>query len=121
MDTIGHPPAISPETVPEIRPYHPSGAAPYWSQFYAGLLDRAPFGPVRPRDTIALIGSYYANNSNQRPNKSTQWIYELNYGFSLIPGVTLQPYTQYVVHPNNFLAPIGSKQPDNAWVVGIQV
>ena len=98
-----------------------NGGAPYWSQFYAGLFDRAPFGPARPRDTIALIGSYYANNSNQRPNKSTQWIYELNYGFSLIPGVTLQPYTQYVVHPNNFLAPIGSKQPDNAWVVGIQV
>ncbi len=98
-----------------------NGGAPYWSQYYGGLLDRAPFGSARPRDTIALVASYYANNQNERPNKATQWIYELDYGFSLIPGVTLQPYTQYVQHPNNFLAPIGSKQPDNAWVVGVQV
>ncbi len=98
-----------------------NGGAPYWAQYYAGLMDRAPFGPVRPRDTLSLIGSYYANNQNERPNKSTQWIYELNYGLSIIPGITFKPFTQYVVHPNNFLAPIGSKQPNNAWVVGFLV
>ena len=76
---------------------------------------------MRPRDTLAFIGSYYANNQNEHPNKATQWIYELNYGLSIIPGITFQPYTQYVVSPNNFLAPVGSKQPDNAWVVGFQV
>jgi porin len=97
------------------------GGAPYWAQYYAGFLSRAPFGPVRPRDTVAFIGSYYSNNQNEHPNKATQWIYELNYGLSIIPGITFQPYTQYVVSPNNFLAPVGSKQPNYAWVVGFQV
>jgi porin len=98
-----------------------NGGSPYWSQYYGGFLDRAPFGAVRPLDTVSFVASYYANNQNERPNKSTQWIYELDYGLGIIPGITLQPYTQFVVHPNNFLAPIGSKQPDNAWVVGVQV
>ena len=97
-----------------------NGNAPYWAQYYGGFLDRAPFGPARPLDTVAFIASYYANNQNERPNKATQWIYELNYGIGIIPGLTLQPYVQYVVSPNNFLAPVGSKQPDNAWVVGFQ-
>ncbi len=97
-----------------------NGNAPYWSQYYGGLLDRAPFGPARPLDTIGFIASYYANNQNEHPNKATQWIYELNYGIGIIPGLTFQPYVQYVVNPNNFLAPVGSKQPSNAWVVGFQ-
>jgi porin len=95
-----------------------NGGSPYWSQYYAGLLDRAPWGPVRANDTIALVGSYYANNQNEHPNKATQWIYELNYGLEVIPGITFKPFVQYVVAPNNFLAPAGSKQPNNALVLG---
>jgi porin len=94
--------------------------APYWGQYYAGFLERGPF-LSRPDDTILFEGSYYVNNSNQRPNRSSQWIFELNYGFQLTPGITIKPFGQYVVHPNNFLSPIGSRQPDNAWVVGVQV
>ncbi|HEY4040221.1 MAG TPA: carbohydrate porin [Rhodopila sp.] len=97
-----------------------NGGAPYWGQYYAGLLDRAPI-VQRPGDTIGLIGSYYANNSNEMPHKPTQWTFELNYGIGIVQGLTLKPYTQYVIAPNNFLAPAGSKQPSNAWVLGFQV
>ena len=97
-----------------------TGGAPYWGQYYAGFLDRGPFFS-RPDDTILFEGSYYANNSNQRPNKASQWIFELNYGFQLTPGVTIKPFTQYVVNPNNFLPAAGSREPSNAWIVGVQV
>ena len=96
------------------------GGAPYWGQYYAGALDRGPF-VTRPNDTIALIGSYYANNSNERPNKPGQWIFEVNYGIDVVPGVTIKPFMQYVIAPNNFLAARGTKEPSDAWVVGAQV
>jgi porin len=54
-----------------------NGGAPYWGQYYAGLYDRAPV-TARPHDTIGLIGSYYANNSDEMPNKPGQWAFELN-------------------------------------------
>jgi carbohydrate-selective porin OprB len=44
----------------------------------------------------------------------------LNYGYSLIPGVTIKPYTQYVISPSNAGAAPGSKQPSNAWLIGVQ-
>jgi porin len=83
-----------------------SGGAPYWAQYYAGLFDRAPV-TERPRDTIGLIGSYYANNSDEMPNKPSQWVFELNYGISIAP--------------NNFMAPRRSKEPSDAWIAGLQV
>jgi hypothetical protein len=61
----------------------------------------------RPRDTIGLIGSYYANNSDEMPNKPSQWVFELNYGISIAP--------------NNFMAPRRSKEPSDAWIAGLQV
>jgi hypothetical protein len=39
----------------------------------------------------------------------------------VVPGMTFKPYTQYFVAPHNFLAPVGSKEPSNAWVVGFQI
>jgi porin len=97
-----------------------NGGAPYWAEYYAGFYDRGPFA-VRPDDSIGVIGSYYANNSNQRPNKPGQWIFEVNYGFQVVPGLTVKPYTQYVIAPNDFLAPATTREPGNAWVVGLQV
>jgi porin len=97
-----------------------NGGAPYWAEYYAGVHDLGPFA-TRPDDSIGLIGSYYANNSNQRPNKAGQWIFEVNYGFQVVRGLTVKPYTQYVIAPNDFLAPVGSREPGNAWVVGFQV
>jgi porin len=97
-----------------------SGGAPYWAQYYAGILDRGPF-QQRPNDTIGVIGTYFANNSDRRPNKRGEWIFEVNYGFQVIPGVTVKPVMEYVISPNNPLAPVGSKQPSDAWIVGVQV
>ena len=97
-----------------------NGGAPYWGEYYAGIFDRAPFAS-RPNDTIGFVGSDYVNNSNERPNKASQWVFEVNYGIHLVPGVIFKPYTQYVVAPNDFLAPAGSKEPANAWIVGFQV
>ena len=69
----------------------------------------------------APIGTYYANNSNQHGNGPNQWLYELNYNFQVVPGLTVKPFTQYAVAPNNLLDAFGTKEPKNAWVVGFQV
>jgi porin len=99
-----------------------TGGAPYWGQMYAGAIDRAPFGAIRPDDTLSVLGSYFANSSNERPNAPQMWAYEVNYKFQVIPGLTFRPYTQYVVAPNNLLDQFASvKEPSNAWVVGFQV
>jgi porin len=97
-----------------------NGGAPYWAQVYAGLFDRAPFS-WRQGDSIGLIGSYYANASDQLPTAPSQWYYELNYGYRVIPGVVFKPYTQFVVAPNDLLPLPGTKRPSNAWVLGFQV
>ena len=44
----------------------------------------------------------------------------MNYGFSVIPGLTIKPYAQYIVAPSNDDFILGSSQPNNAWVVGVQ-
>jgi porin len=99
-----------------------NGGAPYWAQLYAGAYDRGPFTSLgRPDDTIGVIGTYYANNSNQHGNGPNQWLYELNYNFQVVPGLTVKPFTQYAVAPNNLLDAFGTKEPKNAWVVGFQV
>jgi porin len=97
-----------------------SGDSPNWGQYYLGIFDRAPFA-ARPRDTIGLIGTLYTNNSASRPNKSTEEDFELNYGFSVIPGITIMPYTQYVIAPSNDDSVLGSAQPRDAWIVGVQL
>jgi porin len=98
-----------------------TGGAPYWAQMYAGAVDRAPFGAARPNDSISIVGSYFANSTDQQPNGPNMWAYELNYKFEVVPGINITPYTQYIVAPNNLLDEFGSKEPSNAWVVGLQV
>lgn len=97
-----------------------NGGAPYWNQFYGGFSDRAPFGPVRPDDTINFVASYYTNNQAFSPAHRGQWIIELNYGFVLVPGVTIKPVTQYVVNPNEIGYPPPIKRPADAWIIGVQ-
>jgi porin len=97
-----------------------TGGAPYWGQAYAGATDRAPFGAVRPDDSIGIVGSYFANSANQHPNAPSMWVYEVNYKFQVVPGLTVKPFTQYVVAPNNLLDQFGTKEPSNSWVVGFQ-
>jgi carbohydrate-selective porin OprB len=96
-----------------------NGNSPQWGQYYIGVYDQAPLAS-RPRDTVGFIASLYTNNSDIHPNQKTETMLELNYGFSVIPGITVKPYTQYVFGPTNANAPIGSSQPKNAWLIGVQ-
>ncbi len=68
-----------------------------------------------------MIGSLYSINQAWHPNHSRQWIFEVNYGLSIVPGVTFKPYTQYVINPFESGNTPGYKQPSDAWVVGFQV
>lgn len=97
-----------------------TGGTPYWSQLYAGVYDRSPFAS-RPADTIGVIGSYYAMASNVLPTAPSQWAYELNYGYTVIPGLVVKPYTQIVVSPNDILPLPDTKRPSTAWVLGFQI
>ena len=65
-----------------------SGNSPNWGEYYLGLYDQGPFRS-RPSDTIGLVGNVIVNNEDYRPNKSTQETFELNYGFNVIPGLTV--------------------------------
>jgi carbohydrate-selective porin OprB len=96
-----------------------NGNSPQWGQYYLGLFDTSPF-ISRPRDTVGFIASLYSNNTAFAPAHQTTTEFELNYGFSVIPGITVKPYTQYVLNPTNPGAPIGSAQVKNAWVIGVQ-
>jgi len=89
------------------------GNAAYRGQYYAGLYDRAPFGGLRPDDTVGLLGTMLdINQSNTScvpgictgtPHGaapfSRSWIMEANYGIGIIPGVTATPYLAYVAQP----------------------
>jgi hypothetical protein len=83
----------------------------------AGLVER--LSPLDPA-SVGPIDSYWPNNSNELPNKRGQWVFELNHGFVVMPGLTDEGRnTQYVVAPNNFLPPAG--RPSDVRTVGFQV
>jgi carbohydrate-selective porin OprB len=104
-----------------------SGNAPFYAQYDAGFLDRAPFGAARPGDTVAGIVTLFEENTGigYLPNGSGQELaFELNYGAKLIPGVTFKPYLQYVVNPSNpagVYNSAGSQHLANDVSVGFQV
>lgn len=96
------------------------GSNPYWTQGYLGLVDRAPFGPVRPNDTFNVIATYFSNNTAYSPSHSDTWVFEANYGFSIWPGVIIKPVAQYVIRPDE-IGFVDPKRPANAALVGVQV
>ena len=85
----------------------------YNAQYYAGLYDRAPWGPVRPLDSIALVGTMLDINQSATaclpinctgtPHLgapfSRSYLFELNYGIGLLPGLTAKPYAAWSVQP----------------------
>jgi porin len=98
-----------------------TGGAPYWSQFDAGIYDRAPFGNARPDDTITIVASRFANAQNQQPNAPSMWFYEVDYNFAVVPGLTVEPFIDYIVAPNNLLDGFSAREPKNALTLGFQV
>ena len=103
-----------------------SGNEDFWGQYYAGLFDYAPFGKLRPADTVGFVGTLYKDNVGYLPNSynGNQWLFELNYGAAVIPGITFKPYVQLVVDPDNIdnvTNSQGSLKLKNEWVLGFQV
>jgi porin len=94
------------------------GFAPYWGEYYLGVFDQAPFAS-RPADTVGLVGAYLPLNKATGTPFSKEWIFEVNYGFTVFPGVTLKPAVQYVVHPDQ-IGFVPQKKVNNAVVVGVQ-
>ncbi len=95
------------------------GYAPYWGEYYVGLFDQAPFAS-RPADTVGLAASYLPIMGASGSPYSNEYIFEVNYGFSVIPGVVIKPALQYVIHPDEigFVAP---RKVPNALVIGAQL
>jgi porin len=96
-----------------------TGSAPYWGEYYGGLFLQGPF-QSRPADTVGFAFAYLPLNRAFAPFYSKEWIFEVNYGFNVLPGVTLKPVAQYVVNPDEigFAFP---RKVSNAFVIGGQI
>ncbi|PPQ35290.1 carbohydrate porin [Rhodopila globiformis] len=99
-----------------------TGNSGQWGQYYGGLFTQGPIYS-RPRDTAGFIASLYVNNSQINPAFNKEYDFELNYGFSVIPGITFKPFADLIVNPTNGGTPAGTPpvQYHNAWVLGFQV
>jgi porin len=85
----------------------------YNAQYYAGLYDRAPWGAVRPLDSFSLVGTMLSVNQSAMacsPVNCTgiphagapfdkSFLFEVNYGIGILPGVTAKPYAAWSVQP----------------------
>src|SRR5689334_4070020 len=88
-----------------------------WGQYYLGLFAQGPFSS-RPRDTVGFIGSLFVNSSLATPAYDKQYMFELNYGFSIIPGITFKPVANYIINPANLTGSSGvGFKPNNAWLL----
>ena len=110
------------------------GEQTYPLSIYGGAFMRAPLAS-RPNDTLGFEATYLTINKDAQeqvastfdafglaaPNDSNEWIFEVNYGIAIAPGITLKPAAEFVIHPDE----IGFNDPtpgDNtAFVVGAQV
>ncbi|HBK04587.1 MAG TPA: hypothetical protein DDZ81_01850 [Acetobacteraceae bacterium] len=103
---------------------------PFWGQYTAGLWDRAPFGAVRPDDAIGVMASLYKHNESQAASegyataRSDQWALEADYSATVVPGIIVEPYVQYVINPDNPISQpnysSGSFTLKNDFIVGVQ-
>jgi porin len=105
----------------------------YNAQYYAGLYDRAPWGPVRPLDSIALVGTMLDINQSATaclpinctgtPHLgapfSRSYLFELNYGIGLLPGLTAKPYAAWSVQPFTQTNP--AAHVENGVAVGVEL
>jgi porin len=111
----------------------------YNGQYYAGLYDRAPWGAARPLDSIGLVGTLLDVNqsstacstaacvvnrasSGQGPGGapfSRSYLFEVNYGIGILPGVTAKPYAAYSVQPFKQSNP--SRNVENGVALGVEL
>ena len=63
----------------------------------------------------ASIGVTDYSDASYSPLRSTEYNYELNYGFHVTNWLTVRPNLQYIAHPG------GVDKVDNAWVAGLKI
>jgi len=103
---------------------------PIADELVAGFSDKGLL-PFRPVDTLNFSVIWWNWNSKWReaffatngvPLRKDEYLFELNYGFELAPGVELKPVVAYIVNPDyEFGLFIPTKHSSNAWIVGAQV
>jgi porin len=83
-------------------------------QYIAGFIETG-LSPSRAEDTINFDVSYIEFNAAEVQGRDATAInagskfrmaraettFELNYGFAIAPGLTLHPFVQYIIHPDN--------------------
>lgn len=102
------------------------------SQVYTGFVLTGPFAS-RPSDTVGLTVSYFRMTDAERDylrdarikagghgsNNPNQVDIELNYGWKPVPGITLMPNIQYLIHPDNSGIAATKVLPKNMIVYGL--
>ncbi len=105
----------------------------YNGQYYVGLYDRAPWGPVRPLDSFGLVGTMMDVNQSATacsPVNCTgtphagapfdkSFLFEVNYGIGILPGVTAKPYAAWSVQPFTQADP--ARHVENGVAVGVEL
>lgn len=102
-------------------------------QAVGGAVWTGPFAQ-RPFDQIGLLGSYIqlskkeagflngllAKARSRNFVARDGFVIELNYGFELVPGITLQPAVQYLINPDDISRTTAKTAPRDAFVVGVK-
>jgi porin len=87
-----------------------TGAAPIQTEIDAGLVWRGP-AASRPNDFLNFIAEYYkiaAGNVLPGVSQTTE-MYQINYMLAVAPGITVQPYYEYIVNPQGINPASGSR------------
>ncbi len=112
-----------------------SGRSFVQNYFEAGLVSHGTF-PSRPNDSAGLLLTQFLFNPRQtgavndkiaaaglsgNVTRSSQLV-EVNYGFSIAPGIEFKPFTDFTFHPdqNLFNVPVPNPSVHYAWAVGGQ-
>lgn len=104
--------------------------SPFWGQYTAGVWDRAPFGTLRPNDAVGVMASLYKHNEGQAAAegytsaRTDQWALEADYAANIVHGITVEPYVQYIINPDNPIGQpnysTGSTTLKNDLIVGVE-
>jgi porin len=94
-----------------------------------GGFNFAGFVPNRPDDVIGVAGAYgkisnalrgYQHDAGITPVQDYEALIEVTYQAALMPGWTLQPDFQYIIHPGGNIADASGQVAKNAVVIGLR-
>jgi len=92
--------------------FNTSGVAPIAAQWTSGVVWQGPMAS-RPHDYVGIVGTVYQINQRFQEQiasnipggghtAGTEEIIEGDYGFQVAPGISLQPFAQWIVDPDQF-------------------